>query len=103
MIPHSTTPDPGADDWVLHDGLVRLREWGSDVIHGLPTSASEWIVGSSASCSLRLRDASSRVSRRHARLVRTPDRWAIQDLGSKNGLWIDGARCDQSVLEPGVE
>jgi FHA domain-containing protein len=99
----STTPDPGADDWELHDDLVRLREWGSDIYHALPASASEWVVGSSASCSLRLRDSSSRVSRRHARLVRTWNRWSIQDLGSKNGLWVDGARCEQCVLEPGVE
>jgi hypothetical protein len=98
-----TDPDPGADDWALHDELVRLREWGSDNIHPLPASESEWIVGASAACSLRLADSSARVSRRHARLVRIRDRWAIQDLGSKNGLWIDGARRDECVLEPGVE
>ncbi|HWU90348.1 MAG TPA: FHA domain-containing protein, partial [Kofleriaceae bacterium] len=91
------------EDWSIHDEVVRLREWGSDHVHALPASVTEWIVGAAATCSLRLDDPSSRVSRRHARLVRTSSQWSIQDLGSKNGVRIDGIRCEECVLEPGGE
>lgn len=103
--PPPTDPDPSLEDWRIHDELVWLREWGTDRVHALPSSSSEVIVGASPSCTLRLEDASGRVSRRHARLARDRDggRWSIQDLGSKNGVWLDGARCARDVLEPGVE
>lgn len=103
MAPRSTKTDPIAEDWTLHDELVRLREWGSDRTHPLPSSATKWTIGAAEECSLRLAGAPAGVSRLHARLVRTEDRWSIEDLGSKNGLWIDGARCDAYTLEPGVE
>ena len=98
-----TNPDESLEDWAIHDEVVHLREWGSETIHALPASASEWIVGASPACSLRLDDPTSYVSRRHARLVRTADQWSIQDLGSKNGVQIDGARREEHVLEPGLE
>jgi pSer/pThr/pTyr-binding forkhead associated (FHA) protein len=44
------------------------------------------------------------VSRRHAALRRDGDSWLLEDLGSKNGTWVNGARVDGSdaiVLEPG--
>ncbi len=43
-----------------------------------------------------------RVSRRHAEVI--PDgngEWRIRDLGSKNGLFIDGARVDSAPLTDG--
>ena len=49
----------------------------------------EHLVGRDAACSVAIDD--DRVSRRHARL--TPlggGRWQVADLGSKNGLTIDG-------------
>ncbi len=103
MTSPSTKIAPCLDDWSIHDDLVRLREWGSENVYALSPAVPEWIVGASAACTLRLEDSSARLSRRHARLVRTQDRWSIQDLGSKNGLLIDGARCGECVLEPGVE
>lgn len=103
MTSKATNAGPCLDDWSIHDDLVRLREWGSDTVYDLSAAQPEWLVGSSAACALRLTDASARLSRRHARLVWTQGRWTIHDLGSKNGLRIDGARCEACVLEPGVE
>ncbi|MEM6491239.1 MAG: FHA domain-containing protein, partial [Pseudomonadota bacterium] len=41
-------------------------------------------------CEIAIPDAS--LSRRHARLTRTGDGLAIEDLHSLNGVWIDGRR-----------
>jgi transcriptional regulator with PAS, ATPase and Fis domain len=38
-----------------------------------------------------------RLSRKHARLAFDGARWLIQDLGSKNGTFVDGARIDGEV------
>jgi Inner membrane component of T3SS, cytoplasmic domain len=103
MTSTATNAGPCLDDWSIHDDLVRLREWGSNNVYALSAAQPEWLVGSSAMCALRLLDSSARLSRLHARLVRTHGRWSIQDLGSKNGLLIDGARCESCVLEPGIE
>jgi hypothetical protein len=36
--------------------------------------------------------ANDRCSRQHARLWHTPDGWMVEDLGSRNGTWLDGQR-----------
>jgi hypothetical protein len=41
------------------------------------------------------------VSRRHAELVALDDGFALRDLGSRNGLVVDGERCDSAPLLPG--
>jgi transcriptional regulator with GAF, ATPase, and Fis domain len=48
----------------------------------------------------------TRVSRRHAevRPVRGGDAsaWRIRDLGSRNGVWVDGRRVQEAELSPGA-
>ena len=41
------------------------------------------------------------VSRRHARLTLEEDTWVIEDLGSVNGIVVDGNRVDKAKLSPG--
>jgi diguanylate cyclase (GGDEF)-like protein len=41
------------------------------------------------------------VSRRHARIERRDENWAVVDLGSKNGTFVNGTRVDDYVLEDG--
>ncbi|HEV7489353.1 MAG TPA: FHA domain-containing protein [Rhodanobacteraceae bacterium] len=39
------------------------------------------------------------VSRRHARMSNTPDgRWIVEDLGSKNGIRVEGSRVEHHEL-----
>jgi pSer/pThr/pTyr-binding forkhead associated (FHA) protein len=104
MTGSSTKTDAAANEWAIDDDVMRLRGWGTDTINVLPPAPTrEWTVGAAESCALRLDDPSGRVSRLHARLVRDETRWLLRDLGSKNGLRLDGARRTEIVLEPGVE
>lgn len=41
---------------------------------------------------------SSQVSRRHASIAFRDDSWAIEDLGSKNGVAVDGAAISRATL-----
>jgi hypothetical protein len=50
----------------------------------------ESIIGRDRRCAVRI-DADS-VSRQHARLSATGHDVSIEDLGSKNGTWVDGER-----------
>ncbi|MEM9072443.1 MAG: FHA domain-containing protein [Myxococcota bacterium] len=45
------------------------------------------------SASLAVLEAS--VSRQHARLSRSADRWVLEDLGSTNGTYVDGVRVSE--------
>lgn len=105
----STKTDPRFVEWTVDDEVVRLREWASDTIHSLPPTAGDlpemgdWLLGSADDCAFRLNDPSQRVSRHHARLLRERERWSLLDLGSKNGLRVDGTRQTTALLDPGLE
>ncbi len=89
---------------LLTDDIDRLRYWGSDRVHDLPTAPTEPLtIGSSAACSLRLIDPQRFVSRSHARLSREEFGWLLRDTQSKNGVWADGKRWASVVLAPGTE
>jgi FHA domain/Protein of unknown function (DUF3662) len=48
---------------------------------------------------VKLRDA--RASRRHARIVADGTGWSVEDLGSSNGTFVDGAQVRRSRLDRG--
>lgn len=54
----------------------------------LPVAAAGAVVGRSSDCDIVLADTN--VSRRHARIFPAADGWAIEDLGSTNGLRVNG-------------
>lgn len=56
----------------------------------------EFVLGRDPSCDVVLDDA--RVSRRHAGLLVAPEKRSITDLGSKNGLAVDGRTVQQASL-----
>lgn len=100
----ATRTDHCPSGWAIDDEVFRLREWGTDAVHVLPdTPADELEVGSARGCALRLFDGSGRLSRRHARLTRRTSGWIVEDLGSKNGLRLDGERQPIGLLRPGAE
>jgi pSer/pThr/pTyr-binding forkhead associated (FHA) protein len=43
------------------------------------------------------------VSRRHAEFARTPDGFAVRDVGSLNGTYVNRERIDEAGLGPGDE
>jgi serine phosphatase RsbU (regulator of sigma subunit) len=54
------------------------------------------VIGRSTSADLHVPDRF--LSRRHARLYRDADQWFVEDLGSRNGSWLNGRRIDQPTL-----
>lgn len=103
-IEETTETDPAAHEWAIDDVVVRLRRWGTDEIFALQPSMGEVTIGSSDICGLQVREEyGRRVSRLHARLVFDRDAWHVVDLGSTNGIRVDGARRPDALLEPGVE
>ena len=58
------------------------------------------VVGRDPGCEICIAHAS--ISRRHAQFKRDPDgAWAVVDLGSKNGLRLDGQRVQRVELDSG--
>ncbi len=67
---------------------VRLRY----LSHELEVPLGQFVVGRSADCQLALDDPL--VSRRHAILTVRGDGVSIEDLGSRNGVSVNGAKID---------
>jgi predicted component of type VI protein secretion system len=63
--------------------------------HDLEMSEGEFAVGRNASCQLSLDDPL--VSRRHALLVVSGDTVTVRDLGSRNGVLVNGEKIDGTV------
>lgn len=59
------------------------------------------VIGRSRDCDAVLDDAN--VSRRHAELRLENGGWVVADLGSTNGIKVNGRRVEQARLEPGDE
>jgi hypothetical protein len=56
----------------------------------------EMVIGRDESCGIVIADR--QVSRFHARLTPAPDGVLLEDLGSKNGTFCNGARLEEPVL-----
>ncbi|HEY0136777.1 MAG TPA: FHA domain-containing protein, partial [Nannocystis sp.] len=60
----------------------------------------ELVIGRADDASITVQD--DRVSRHHTRLVvRGPESVHVEDLGSKNGTWINGRRVATAELQNG--
>ncbi len=56
-----------------------------------------WLIGRELKHPVSL-PADPTVSKRHARLIRQGSHWIIEDLHSRNGVWINGLRKRRSTL-----
>src|ERR1043165_1052561 len=84
------------------DDVIRLREWGTDVIYKLPEQPSgPLLIGSSIACTVRLRDRGA--ASETAQLVFDGTRWWIRGRESPYGLRQDGLPRERFTLAPGVE
>ncbi len=66
----------------------------------LPLERRELVLGRDDGCDIPL-TSYVRLSRRHARLTPTTGGWKIEDLGSTNGVLLDGQRVQQADLRQG--
>jgi transcriptional regulator with PAS, ATPase and Fis domain len=57
------------------------------------------LLGRAADCDVVLPGAET--SRQHAELVRRGPLWVVRDLGSRNGVHVNGRRIEQESLSPG--
>ena len=55
----------------------------------------EYVIGRRSDCQIFVPDM--RVSRQHARLWKDGEGWALEDLGSNNGTFINGVRLQQAT------
>jgi hypothetical protein len=60
-----------------------------------------FVIGRGKHCDLVIE--SGKVSREHAAVVREPDGYYIEDLGSSNGTWYDQARIQRRKIADGDE
>ena len=64
-------------------------------------SGSRILLGRSRECDIQLDDPNT--SRRHAEVRREGDAWVVADLGSTNGIKVNGSRVSEAELHPGDE
>lgn len=60
------------------------------------------LIGRHQECDISLQ-TSSKVSRRHCCIVQVGDRYVLRDLGSMNGIRVNGHRIVETELCPGDE
>jgi hypothetical protein len=81
----------------------RARRRGYILFDGKRTllAGERMTVGRSRDCEIVIEDPN--VSRRHAEVRKTIEGWMIVDLGSTNGVKVNGRRVHDAVLSPGDE
>jgi pSer/pThr/pTyr-binding forkhead associated (FHA) protein len=65
----------------------------STPMHGREVAVLSGITLGRDDCDVVLSDPE--VSRRHAVVLESPEGFAIEDLGSTNGTWVNGERIDR--------
>jgi hypothetical protein len=93
------TPDRAAPP--PQDFMGPPRGRGFVVIDGKKNvlAGERMTVGRSRDCELVVDDPN--VSRRHAEIRKTIEGWMVVDLGSTNGVKVNGKRVHEEVLRPG--
>jgi serine phosphatase RsbU (regulator of sigma subunit)/pSer/pThr/pTyr-binding forkhead associated (FHA) protein len=55
----------------------------------------EYVIGRRSDCQILVPDM--RVSRQHARVLKSADGWTLEDLGSNNGTYVNGVRLETAT------
>ncbi len=85
-------PERPGPDGVVVPPLLRVA--GDGAVHRFDGPFS---VGRDESCEVRFEEH-ARVSRRHLRVFPEDGAWVVEDLGSANGLLVDGERVPRAVV-----
>src|SRR5256885_11638199 len=93
------TPDKAAPP--PQDFMGKPRGRGYVLIDGRRNllAGERMTIGRSRECELVVDDPN--VSRRHAEVRKTIEGWMVVDLGSTNGVKVNGRRVQEEVLRPG--
>ena len=89
--------EPASSRWSARPTLTVVA--GADAGRVVAVESDLTYIGRATSCALVLPDPG--VSRRHACLRRTDTSFVIEDLGSKNGVFVHGERIRSRVLSEG--
>ena len=65
----------------------------------IPLEKNKMVIGRRSSCDIVLDFAN--VSSQHAQLELTNGYWYLRDLNSRNGVKVNGERCDARWVQPG--
>jgi pSer/pThr/pTyr-binding forkhead associated (FHA) protein len=74
---------------------LRLHPGG----HAIDLTAPDMVLGRHSGADLRM--PMPDISRRHCRFVHTAGGWELIDLGSLNGVYLNGARIERALLHTG--
>ena len=80
---------------------ARLVPINPGLIRPIPLERPVLLVGRHLDCDANLPHA--RVSRRHCCVAQVADRLILRDLGSRNGVRINGVAIDEATLDDGDE
>ena len=72
---------------------------GEELAWGEPIGARGTTIGREDDNAIRLED--TKVSRHHAAVRPRDGKWFIEDLGSTNGVYVNGAKIEQAELRKG--
>ena len=95
--PAAPAPAPGEAPAAPAGALLVVREDGSE----LEVVKDRFVIGRGRHCDLVI--DSGKVSREHAVVVREPDGWYLEDLGSANGTWHRRERVTRMRIGDGDE
>jgi pSer/pThr/pTyr-binding forkhead associated (FHA) protein len=77
---------------------TEAEAWIADGFGGAHAVSAVTVIGRHLERQLVL--LASSVSREHAELRRTATGWVVRDLGSRNGTFVDGVRCEGPMELP---
>lgn len=93
----ATAPDLMKSAQIAHPVLSIIK--GPQTGNTFEITDAETSIGRDPSNAIFLNDMT--VSRTHAKIVQTPFGTSIEDLGSLNGTWVDGAIVNSASLRDG--
>ena len=92
---------PGINNQLVKFMVALLHPLGAG--KQIPIDRAVVVVGRSPDCDSVL-DISSKISRMHCALIQVDNTFHIRDLGSMNGVWVNGKRVDrQQQLQNGAK
>ncbi|MCP5206772.1 MAG: FHA domain-containing protein [Hahellaceae bacterium] len=69
-------------------------------VFALFNNRTHWEIGRDFSCQIQLNDVC--ISNHHCRLSILDEGWSIEDLGSSNGVYLNGKRIQSAMLADGA-